>query len=373
MRRRRRIIIRDRKKTALRLALVAVVLAALIGVGVFVFLMVRNMNVKLVVRSMPLESGSPCVGTGDGLLYVRNGMLNFYSYKDEDNNYQKFLTGTPEGLVGTDGIKAVWSGGAVQIIDAPFDITPDGTVRAVRAGDAHIAVCTALPMGGDAVTVYNTTGQEILKRTYAEGALVGFGFSEANGRTLYTMELSVDSGTPRTTITTFDVSRMSATGVVTVSGQLVEDVFFTSSSVFVIGTESLIRYSASLNREIYRVQLHGYRVMDRSMDGDYPVLLLVSRGSASGSRIRLLTVSQKDAAEESAVTLSLDESTVGKHLVGGTLIVVTEGSVRRYSRKGIETDMIALPVGTTLRSVKLDDKHILLERSGEFDLLTIGK
>lgn len=372
-RKRRRIVIRDRRKTALRLALAVLVLAAVVGVVVFTVLTVRKLNIRLAVRSVPLVSGEPDCGTEDGILYTKNGMLNFFSFKDEDNNFSKYLPGSPEGLAGTQGIKVSWSVNAVQIVDAPFDITPDGAVKTVRAGAKHVAVCTERQNGDEAVTVYNAMGQQVYALVFPSGSLAGFGFSEASGQTLWTMELSVDSGTPRTTVTTFDLSRMSATGVITVSGQLVEDVFFTNSSVFVVGTESLIRYSASANREIYRVQLHGYRVIDRTMDGDAVVLLLVPRNMSEVSLLRVLTVSQKDAADESAVTVTLDAGTVGWHLAGGSLMLVTESSVRRLDRKGKLVDSVSLPSGSTLSSEKLDDRHILLERSGEFDLLTIGK
>lgn len=372
-RKRRRIVIRDRRKTAMRLALVAIILATVIGVGVFAFLTVRKMNIKLAVRSVPLESGAESCGTGDGILFVKGGMLNFFSFKDEDDNFSKYLTGSADGLAGSGGIKAVWSGNAVQIIDAPFDIVPDGTVKTVKAGSAHVAVLTKRPNGEESVTVYNSTGQQVYALSFEPGRLAGFGFSDASGQTLWTMELSVESGTPRTTITTFDLLRMSATGVMTVSGQLVEDVFFTGTSVFIVGTESLIRCSASANREIYRVQLHGYRVIDRSMDGDNPVLLLVPRNEGSVKSLRILTVSQKEIADESSVTFTISEGTVGWHLLGGNLLIATESSVRRYDRKGKQIDITSLPAGTTLSSEKLDDKHILLERSGEFDLLTIGR
>ncbi len=372
-RKRRRIVVRDPRKTALRLALAAIILATVAGLGVFTFLTVRKMNRKLAVRSVPLESGAPSCGTGDGILYVKGGMLNFFSFKDEDNNFSKFLTSSADGLVGSRGIKAVWSENAIQIIDAPFDIVPEGEVRTVKAGSQHIAVLTKKPNGAETVTVYNTTGQQVYLLNFDPGRLAGFGFSEVSGQTLWTMELSVESGTPRTTITTFDLSRMSATGVLTVSGQLVEDVFFTNTSVFIVGTESLIRCSASANREIYRVQLHGYKVIDRSADGEGIVLLLVPRNAEKITALRLLTVSQKDVAEETSVTFTISEGTVGWHLVGGKLLLATESSVKRFDRKGKQVDATALPAGTTLASKKLDDKHILLERSGEIDLLTIGR
>ncbi|MBO4385049.1 MAG: hypothetical protein J5854_06490 [Clostridia bacterium] len=370
---RRRIVIRDSKKTALRLAFVVLILIATAGLAVFLALSLKSCGTKLSIRTMPLQSSELSEGTGDGLLYVRDGMLNFYNYKDENGNFAKYLSGTPTGIAGTDGIKAVWSENSVQIIDAPFDIAPGGRIKALRAGSMHVAVCIKKNNGDETVTVYNSAGQQVWELEFAEGSLVDFGFSEVSGRTLWTMELSVNSGSPRTTITTYDLSRMSATGVINVAGQLVERVCFTGSSVFVIGTETLVRYSSSTNREIYRVQLHGFRVTDIAMDGANLRLLLMPRNGGSASTVRILTVEQKDVANESALTLTLDDGLVSCHLLGGNLIAVWDGTVRLYDKKGKTVETLSLPVGSTLASKKLDDKHILLERSGEFDLLTLGK
>ncbi|MCR5610741.1 MAG: DUF5711 family protein [Clostridiales bacterium] len=372
-RRRRRLVVRDSKKTALRLALVILVLIAIAGIAVFLTLTLKSCGMKLSVRTVPLQSYGLSAGTGDGLLYVKDGMLNFHNYKDEDLNFSKYLSGTPTGIAGTDGIKAVWSGSSVQIIDAPFDVVPKGTVKALRAGSMHVAVCIKKNSGDETVTVYNSAGQQVWELEFMDGSLVDFGFSEVSGRTLWTMELSVNSGSPRTTITTYDLSRMSATGVITVSGQLVERVCFTGSSVFVIGTETLVRYSSATNREIYRVQLHGFRVTDVAMDGTSLRLLLLPRNTANLSTVRVLTVEQKDVASESALTLTLDDGVIACHLLGGSLVAVWDGTVRLYDKKGRTVETLALPVGSTLSSKKLDDRHILLERSGEFDLLTLGK
>ena len=371
----RRVVVPDRRKTVRRILLAALILIAVAGIGVLIFFGVRSMNVKLVSKSVPLLGSELCCGTGDGILYVKEGRLNYLSYTKEEDDFSKFLSASPTGLSGTSGVKAVYSDYSVQIIDASFDITPVGRVETVRCGLMHVAVCTVSLKGDETLTVYNATGQEVYSMELPAGQLINFGFRETSG-TFWTMELYLQSGSPRTVITTYDLSRMSATGIITVSDQLVEDVFFTDSSVFVIGTESLIRFSASANREIYRVKLYGYRVIDRAMNQDKPMLLLVPRSVTDireAESVRLLTVSQKDVAGETALTLPLKSGIVNISLVNGYILASYLNDVRLYSLKGEEQTMLALPSGVTNYAKKLDDKHILLERSGEFDLLTVGK
>ena len=375
-RKKRRIIVRDRKKTAVRIAAVIIALIVLAGIAVLAFFTARSCGKKLTTRTLPLIASDLLTGTGDGILYLRGGMLEYYSFKDEDLNFSSPLTGVPEGLVGTSGVKAVYSQDAVQMIGAPFEIVPEGSIVAVRCGRTHLAVCTRRPNGDESLCVYNSTGQPVYSLSYQPGRLMNFGFSEVSSASLWTMELDTDSGSPRTTVTTFDLDRMSSTGVITVSGQLVEDIFFTESSVFIIGTDSLIRYSASANREIYRVRLYGYRVIDRTFSEGSPTLLLVPRSVPSVTEavsVRLLTVSQKDVADETAVTVTLPEGLVGCHLANGSLIVTTPTSVQLYDARGRRTEKLVIPEGSTISSEKLDEHHILLERSGEFVLLTAGK
>ena len=293
-RRRRRLVVRDRRKTALRIAVSIVSLIALVGAGVLTFFLVRSCSVDLTTRELPLVSSDMTCGTGDGLMYIRGGQLNFISYTDEDKDFTKSLTGNsaPSGIVGSSGVKAVYSENSVQIIGGGFDIASEGAIEKVRCGGTFIAICSRLPNGGRTVTAYSSAGQPLRSFEYEQGRLVDFGFSEASGSTLWTLELDTDSGSPRTTISTFDLARMSSTGVITVSDQLVERLYFTSTSVYAIGTESLIRYSASANREIYRVQLYGYRVEDIILSDGMPLMLLVPRGVtnvAEASSLRLLT------------------------------------------------------------------------------------
>lgn len=375
---RRKTIVRDPKKTAVRIAAAAVSVIALIGAVVLAVFLAKSCGVKLTSRELQLADPDMICGTGDGLLYLRFDQLGFISYTDQDNDFTKPVTGVsaPVGIVGSSGVKAVYSNNSIQIIGGGFDVGVEGSIEAVRCGAAHLAICFTRPNGSVGLNAYTSAGQLIKSFDFEKGRLVDFGFGEHGGASLWTMELDTDSGSSRTTISTFDLQRMSSTGVITVSDQLVERIFFTDSSVFVVGTESLIRYSASANREIYRVQLYGYRVADITLSGGSPMLMLVPRRSESDgsvSSIRLLTVSQKDVAEETAVTVTVPEGVIGCHLCSGSLAMVSASEVELYSGKGVSVEKETLPPGATVSCKKLDEHHILMERSGEFVLLTVGK
>ncbi|MBO6060518.1 MAG: hypothetical protein J6P98_00170 [Clostridia bacterium] len=380
--RRKKLVIRDSRRTFGRLALVLLAALVLVGAALAAVFFAKSCGVLLSTRSLPFGSASKYVGTEDGILYLRGGALNFYSFEDEDLNYTLPLANEPEGIVGSRGIKAVHTDNTVQIIDAPFNIELDGSIERVLCGSKNIAVYKRRPDDGYELRIYNTSGQQVLQlpgtlngqEYYSYGRLVDFGFSEARGSVLWTMELDTSSGTPRTTITTFDLDRMTNSGIITVQGQLVERVFFTDSSIFVVGTESLIRYGASDNREKYRVQVYGYRVEDMSLSGSRPTMLLSPReGGENAGMARLLTVSEKDVAGETAVSVRLPEGAVGCKMVNGMLAVVTANDVRLYNTSGDQAELLGFNEIAITSCEKLDEHHILLERSGEYSLLTVGK
>lgn len=379
---RKKIVIKDGRRTFGRMALLLLGVLLLIGVTIAVVFFVKSCGVMLNTRSMPFDSSSAHAGTGDGIVYLRGGNFNFYSFKDEDQNYSLPLASEPSGMVGTPGVKAVFTDSAVQIINAPFNIELDGSIKTVRCGSGHIAVYKQRTDGKYELRIYSAAGQQVLQLPssgdeqsyYDEGRLIDFGFSEANGSVLWTMELDTASGSPRTVITTYDLSRMTNSGIITVQGQLIEKVFFTESSIFAVGTDSLIRYSASDNREKYRVQIYGYTVKEISLSGGSPAMLLVPRGSEGpGAAARLLKVSEKDVAGETAVTVLLPEGTIGCHMVNGMLAAITADTVYLYDGTGKLAEEL-MPGGASVTSTeKLDEHHILLERSGELTLLTVGK
>ena len=379
---RKKLVLKDGRRTFGRLALVLLAAILLIGVTVAAVFVVKSCGVQLSTRSLSFDSSSPHAGTGDGIVYLRGGQFNFLSFKDEDLNYSLPLTAEPEGMVGTPGVKAVYSSNAVQIIDAPFNIELDGTIKAVRCGSGHIAVYKQRADGTYELRIYTAAGQQVLQLPtageaqgyYDEGRLIDFGFSEANGSVLWTMELDTDSGSPRTTVTTYDLGRMTNSGIITVQGMLIERVFFTENSMFAVGTDSLIRYGASDNREKYRVQIYGYTVADVSLSGGSPAMLLVPRGSSGeAGTARLLKVSEKDVASEVAVTVLLPKGALGCHMVNGMLAVVTADSVYLYDSTGKLAEKLLVGPEPVTSSEKLDEHHILLERSGELILLTVGK
>ena len=378
---RKKIVVRDGRQTAGRLALLFLSVLLVSGAVIAVVFIARSCGVMLSTRVMPFDSSSEYCGTGDGIMYLRGGYMNFYDFKDEDGSYSLELSNVPDGLVGSPGVKAMYSEGAVQIVNAPFNIEVDGTVKKVRCGSAHAAVCKLRSTGETELKIYSSTGQQVLQlpnsgdpnACYAPGQLIDFGFSEADGCVLWTMELFTDSGSPRTTITTYDLNRMTNSGIITVQGQLVERVFFTESGIYAVGTESIIRYGAADNREKYRVQIYGYRVEDISLCGDRPCMLLVPRDGGELSSARILSVSEKDVAGETAVSVLLPEGTVSCHMVNGMLAVVTSGGVRIYGTDGKLLERLDLSASAITSSDELDEHHILLERSGEYTLLTVGK
>lgn len=369
----RKFVVKNRKYTIRRIFLL--VLAALLVAGMViaaVFIM-RGCSMSLTSRELPFDSSCLYGYAGDGILYVKNSQLCFMSFSNEDANFSRALDGVPTNLCGTSGIKVIYSDGAMQILDAPFNNEMNGQIVQVRCGDSHAAVCKRNADGRYELRLYDAAGQQVYQQDYAEGELCDFGFSDADGNILWTCRTSVESGTPVSTISTYDMNRMSTTGVISVQGQLVERVFFTDSGVFIIGTESVIRCNSD-NKEQYRVQIYGYRVDDIARVGTQVVLMLVPRDGSAGeyASVRLLTLKEKSVADESASTVRLPDRTVGCCLSLGRLLAFTSDTIYIYNTDGSVDEMRSAAAGIT-SVTKLDEAHIMIERSGGLALVTFKR
>ncbi len=370
-------LLRETKYTVRRVGIGMLLLLAVAGIAVAAVFIVRAVRDSLAMRDMPFDSSNVYAYTGDGFLYSSGGNLSFMSLTNEDDNYTVPVEAKEFKLTGAAGIKVIYSEYEMQILNARFNTPLDGRILQVRCGNDYVAVCKLCADSSTEIRIYDTAGQQREQFNYASGELIDFGFSDADGNTIWTCTANVDGGLAGSGITTYDIDRRAVTGVISVQGQLVERVVFTKSSVYAIGTESVIRYSASDNREAYRVRIYGYRAEDVVASGGSVMLLLVPRGDNASAgvatdeymTVKLLTLDEETVADERSVSLRLPAETLGCGLVRSGLVVALPNALNLYAFDGELKKSRPLDFSVT-GFTKLDNNRILLERSGEFTLVT---
>ena len=122
--------------------------------------------------------------------------------------------------------------------------------------------------------------------------------------------------------------------MITVQGELVEDVAFTQNSVFLVGTSTLMCYDRSRNTQNYRLQCYGRELLDVSYVDDYVMMVFRDRGAQDYSKVIIYALS--DTAERDPVmrTITLPDETLAVYSVANRMVVVLPDKVVKYRASG---------------------------------------
>ena len=142
--------------------------------------------------------------------------------------------------------------------------------------------------------------------------------------------------------------------------QTIEKLYFTQESIFIIGTQSIIRYSFSGSKEKYRVPIYGLEVTDMYCDNGSAYFLLSSRDAQNAQTVHLLTVSETDSATDSMLSIHVPETLVGAFLQNGGVRCMTSGHMYSYTSAGRSALEIESAY-TALSAVKVTDTQFMIE------------
>lgn len=367
--------VRRKKKKGVNTVLLFFILGMAVVLGLVVYLaFFRDREGTLPMSETPLSPGMTYLNTGKGLLYSNGGEINLFNWSSGTNQYfGKDEQGTVR-MSGSSAASAVFDGGKVQIIMANDDkylLEFTGTIDTVELGTGHIALLRRDTSGNESVLLYTIAGEQIDQILPGDQYVVDFGFYTVNGTEMFWVELlNVTAGQPTETIRCYDLTQKSMTGVISVQNQLVEELYITTSSIFVSGTNQILRYTHDGLKETYRVTDYGYRVLDFSRTDSEAVFLLTPRGGDMHS-VKLLRLKEGESAETTETYLQLPSEGVAGFIMNGQLVVVSENRLYKYTMKGklSETALFQYPVTS---AEKLSNTMLLLESGGKYYTAAIG-
>lgn len=352
----------------LLLALILIALAAAVLAGVYI---ARRSSSPLTATELPFSEDEPYLFTGRGYLYITGGtQLGYYDLEDESRNYSATLPDTQVSLAASETLHAVYNATAAQIVGASESILFPGRALYVRCGDSYMAALVENDSGTRSIAVYNKNGVLADTIGFSGSAYpTGFGFYSTPAETFWVMSLDTTSSLPVTTISTYDMGRLAATGVMTVQRQLIGDIVVGANGIFMVGTQSIIRFSHTGNTETWSVLIYGWEMYDYNT-GSRPLFLLTRRGDGDSGIVRLLSVNDDAAAESSAVTVAKPENLATMFLSGGRLYFVTDEKLMIYSAAGKKTGTLELPI-TVSRAEAAGTGRFLACSNGKMYLITI--
>ena len=358
---------RKKKKRKNSTLLFSVITLAVLGIALVVFQFIFNKQEETVSMDItPISTASTYINTGDGILYQTDGQIHFYNLTDSKKNYTYGMGASNIRMSGSETMTVVFNTAQLQVVGEKTPLTFTGEIQEVECGTDHLAVLRKAEDGQESVLVLNRDGEQIQELPFSDQSIIDFGFYTTANEMLWIETLNVTTGSPMTTISTYDLNKQEVTGLIHVQNQLVNDIYITSKSMFVVCTNQIIRYIHEGNKEIYRTTIYGYEPVDFSNASGTPTFLLTPRGGDFHT-VRILTLVEDSAPEPVETTLQLPTEGVSTFIMGSKLVVASREQLFTYSLKGklTATATFEQPIDS---AVKLTDSKLLLSSNGMYYL-----
>lgn len=265
--------------------------------------------------------------------------------------------------------------GSKFIIRGHDEVTLTGTIRSLSAGNKYCAVLMkSRGTGLDSIVIFNASGQQMFNQIdFSDTKVVSFGFDTADGReTLWVICVNIESSTPATTVRLYDFNNNGSMSYYPVFyDQFVEQLAFSEDSVFIIGTQDIVRYSRTGSREQYRVGIYGKKVINYLIGDDYTYFLLQPRDEETAKHtLYVMALAEADNANATSMTLSSGEDIVNCFLQSGGIRVITPTRYLSYNYSGkLSRDVLLEHRADT--AVELDSNRFLLVSGEDCYFVTI--
>lgn len=344
----------------------AAALVLLVALGAAMYLAFGKHDSVVTWEQLPLDASQS--------LHVSNGVVSYATESElieyhvgADGAVSSKLGALPDDWAIGGNTAVVYSGSSVVIRDGSgFSVT--GTVGGVRCTEDYVAVLRTGNAGNDSIILCDAkTGVTLDTLDYSASKVVSFGFyTDFDRCILWVIDVTTDSAHAVTNVKLYDYN---AGGTLTYFApfydQTIEKVYITESSVFLIGTQDVVRYAYGGSKEAYRVRIYGNRVTDIAYANGYAYLLLRPRGELyARSTLRLLMVAEGDSALDSIMTLHTPDAIVGAFLQNGGIRILTGSKLYSYSYVG--KSLLELELGRTpTAAYELDDTRFLLVADGK--------
>lgn len=362
---------RKRKKKKNNTLLFSILTLAALGAALIIYQIIFNKQEATVTMDLtPIATTSTYINTGDGLLYQTDGQIHFYHLSDSKKNYTYGTGASDIRMSGSESMTVVFNEAQLQVVGEKTPLTFTGTIQEVECGVKHLAVLRRAEDESESVLIITKDGEQIADLPFADQYILDFGFYTYENEMLWVEALNVNTGTPITTISTYDFVQNEITGVMRVQSQLVDQIYITEDSFFVVGTNQIIRYVHAGNKEIYRSMIYGYEAVDFSDASDDPTFLLTTRGGDFHT-VKILTLEEGTSANAVETTLQLPTEGVAAFIMNGKLIVVSREQVYTYTLKGKLSSTASFEQAVD-EAVKLTDKKLLLSSNGMYYIADVG-
>ena len=358
--------LKTRKKKKRRKNILRLVMFGLLGFSVVTlvwFFFFRETETVISMTETPITAEAEKLDIGSGMLYQTGNTLNYYDWSKSSRNYTETAAASNLRMTGSSTLAVVYTDTALQFVSSKVQRSFNGTILSVECGQKHIAVLWRNSSDKDSVIILDENGEQVDQLLADDAYIVNFGFYTSGGEMLWMQTLSVTATTPVTRVTTYDLTKHADSGVMQIQDQLIESLYFTTDSIFAVGTNQIIRFTYD-NQEIYREMIYGYKVIDFSSGSGTPTFLLAPR-EGDMNAVRLLSLQEADSSGATDTHLQLPGEGVAGYIMNGSLVVLTENNVYTYSLLGKLSSEAKLEYPAT-EVEKISDSTVLILSGGVY-------
>lgn len=324
--RQQRIAKKRRKVTFRFLVVLFFGLMIVLAVLLTVFLIRRGVSSSQPLTQLRFSEGDNYIFTGSGYLFIKDSTLSYDDLGNDKNDVSSPIQATNPSLAGSSTIQLVYTSAGMQIVNVSEPVQFTDKLLDVECGQSSIVALFEDAAGENYLQVFDKQGVSRDLLEYDGQYVLNFGFYSSAQEFLYVIAMTTQSGTPLSTITVYDLSAMTMSGVSQVQSQLIEHMYFSPSSMFAVGTNQIIRYSLSNSRESYRETVYGWSCLDYA-DSPTPAFLFKPRSTDALGTIKLLQLKDGDIPEITQRLIQLPPGTINAFLANGRIIAVTDNSI----------------------------------------------
>lgn len=336
-------------------------LAVAAGVFALLWILFGDSEAELSYSQLSIESGKD-YRVGDGTIsYVADSRLTYYSVSDKKSRATA-LNAEVDGYAVRNDTIVLYDGGMLHIEGANA-VQLVGTVREVRMGKDYIAALHTNEQGLNSIVIFDYQGNMVSSAPldFSDSKVTNFDFYTENGRELlWVVSVETEQSTPVTTVKMYDYGAGgSISNLAPFYDQSVEKLYFTEDSIFVVGTQDIVRYAISGGREKYRVNIYGNKVIDMVTSEGTATFLLAPRNEVTWNTLRIIRTTETDEATTTIRQYSVPEPIIGAYLQDSGIRAVGQQNVYIFGYSGKLLNTLQLK-HVPQRVCKLNDTTLLL-------------
>lgn len=357
-----------KRKRGVKIGAVAITLA-IIAAAVLVVSVLLNDNKAVDISLLKIKNAEKVYSCGTDIITYDGTTFCRYGTGKKGDAFSRSISSSTADICGSSGVNVVFNEKAMNIVGSRDAIEFEGEIGKVECGGDFVAVYEKSDTTKGVLHAFNSLGNEIMTLDFSTSVLTDFGFESKSAPVLWTVELVTAGDCVSSSVTTYDLSRGSVTGVMTVQGQLVKNIFFTESSVFVFCTREMIRFDRKTNKEVYSLLSYGYDCDDNgfSVGKSGVCCFALQPESESSMHIKFLKVKEKEVPSESSLTIYAPDDMLVCASIDGSLIIINANSVEKYGATG-DREQVTEFDHQIERVIFLENGNFVVFGNGEFSL-----